>query len=131
MEGELITALQENNHKYPPIHPLDPILQNKSVDLNETASKCLKWLDNQLLHSVMYVSFGGGATLSQELALGLEMSAHKFLWALRPPNEFTYLTYLGAQKDDPLEYLPKGFLERTNDRGLVVPSWAPHHKLKC
>ncbi|XP_054779535.1 hydroquinone glucosyltransferase-like [Prosopis cineraria] len=129
LERKVITALQESNHKYPPIYPLGPILQSESASMNKPASQCLKWLDNQPPNSVLYVSFGSGGTLSQEqlneLALGLEMSNHKFLWATRAPNEFSSSAYLCAQKEDPLDYLPEGFHERTKDRGLVVPSWAP------
>ncbi|XP_039684614.1 hydroquinone glucosyltransferase [Medicago truncatula] len=33
--------------------------------------------------------------------------------------------YFVGAKDDPLEYLPNGFLERNKENGLVVPSWAP------
>ena len=127
LEQEATRALLESNNKHPPIYPLGPIL---STTKNESDSiMCLTWLDKQPRNSVLYVSFGSGGTLSHEqlheLALGLEMSGHKFLWTLRPPNEFAYSTYLCAQKDDPLEYLPKGFLERSKDQGLVVPSWAP------
>ncbi|XP_054782485.1 hydroquinone glucosyltransferase-like [Prosopis cineraria] len=129
LERKVITTLQESNHKYPPIYPLGPILQSESASLNESDSLCLKWLDNQPPNSVLYVSFGSGGTLSQEqlneLALGLEMSGHKFLWATRAPNRVASSAYLCAQKEDPLDYLPKGFHERTKDRGLVVPSWAP------
>ncbi|KAK7377978.1 hypothetical protein VNO80_03414 [Phaseolus coccineus] len=27
---------------------------------------------------------------------------------------------------DPLHFLPCGFLERTKEQGLIIPSWAPH-----
>jgi hydroquinone glucosyltransferase len=92
--------------------------------------KCLTWLDKQQPCSVLYVSFGSGGTLSQEqileLALGLELSNHKFLWALRAPSSSAYSAYLSAGNDvDPLQFLPSGFLERTKEKGMVVPSWAP------
>ncbi|XP_028794976.1 UDP-glycosyltransferase 72B1-like [Neltuma alba] len=129
LERKIITALQENKNKYPPIYPLGPILQSELASINETASKCLKWLDNQPPNSVLYVSFGSGGTLSHdqlnELALGLEMSGHKFLWAMRASNGFAYSAYLNEQKEDPFDYLPKGFLERIKDQGFVLPSWAP------
>ncbi|XP_028798860.1 UDP-glycosyltransferase 72B1-like [Neltuma alba] len=129
LERKIITSLQENKNKYPPIYPLGPILQSELASINETASKCLKWLDNQPPNSVLYVSFGSGGTLSHdqlnELALGLEMSGHKFLWAMRASNGFAYSAYLNEQKEDPFDYLPKGFLERIKDQGFVLPSWAP------
>lgn len=32
---------------------------------------------------------------------------------------------MGRYRDDPISYLPEGFVERTAEVGLVVPSWAP------
>ncbi|TKY68847.1 UDP-glycosyltransferase 72B1 [Spatholobus suberectus] len=80
--------------------------------------------------SVLYVSFGSGGTLSQEqiteLAYGLELSNHKFLWVVRAPSSLASDAYLSAQNDvDLLQFLPCGFLERTKEQGMVVPSWAP------
>ncbi|TKY68845.1 UDP-glycosyltransferase 72B1 [Spatholobus suberectus] len=80
--------------------------------------------------SVLYVSFGSGGTLSQEqiteLACGLELSNHKFLWVVRTPSSLANDAYLSAQNDvDPLQFLPCGFLERTKEQGMVIPSWAP------
>jgi len=88
-------------------------------------------LDKQPKRSVLYVSFGSGGTLSydqiQELALGLEMSEHRFLWVVRTPNDIAAeAAYLAEDsQNEPVEFLPKGFLERTKGRGLVVLSWAP------
>ncbi|TKY68956.1 Hydroquinone glucosyltransferase [Spatholobus suberectus] len=70
-----------------------------------------------------------GGTLSQvqiiELALGLELSNHKFLWVVRAPSSSASSAYLNAQNENPLEFFPYGFLERTKEQGLVIPSWAP------
>ena len=71
--------------------------------------------------------FSGG-TLSHEqlneLALGLEMSGQRFLWAVRSPHETalnaSFFSILSIK--DPFDFLPKGFLERTKGVGLVVPS---------
>jgi hydroquinone glucosyltransferase len=87
-------------------------------------------LDKQEPCSVLYVSFGSGGTLSREqiveLALGLELSNHKFLWVVRAPNSSADDAYLSAQDDvDPSQFLPSGFLERTKEQGMVIPSWAP------
>ncbi|TKY68856.1 Hydroquinone glucosyltransferase [Spatholobus suberectus] len=61
-----------------------------------------------------------------ELAFGLELSNHKFLWVVRAPNNTANAAYLGAQSDvDPLQSLPCGFLEGTKEQGIVIPSWAP------
>ena len=80
--------------------------------------------------SVLFFCLGSGGTLSyeqtNELALGLELSGHKFLWVLRSPNNKHDVAYLKDQTLDnnPLAFLPKGFVERTKGQGLVVPSWA-------
>ncbi|XP_042519036.1 hydroquinone glucosyltransferase-like [Macadamia integrifolia] len=127
MEAGAIKALKEGGDpSVPPIYPIGPLTQNGSGD-GADISGCLRWLNNQPTNSVLFVSFGSGGALSKEqlneLALGLELSEQRFLWVVKSPNT----TYLGAQstKEDPLSFLPKGFLERTKGRGLVVPSWAP------
>ncbi|KAK4270516.1 hypothetical protein QN277_023545 [Acacia crassicarpa] len=129
LEPEVTRALKESNNKCPPVYPLGPILQIGQTSKNESDSECLKWLDKQPRNSVLFVSFGSGGTLSleqlHELALGLEMSGHKFLWVVRAPSESSFSAYLSSKQEDPLDYLPKGFIERTKDQGLVVPSWAP------
>lgn len=88
-------------------------------------------MDNQPKDSVLFVSFGTGRTLSHnqlnELALGLESSGHKFLWVVRSPNDqSSNVAFFSVHsQDDPFVFLPKGFLEKTKDQGLVVSSWAP------
>ncbi|WVY91389.1 hypothetical protein V8G54_036903 [Vigna mungo] len=58
---------------------------------NVHGSYSLKWLDAQPHGSVILVCFGSGGTLSrdqmEELALGLEMSEHRFVWVVKSPNE--------------------------------------------
>ncbi|KAJ7950845.1 Glycosyltransferase [Quillaja saponaria] len=133
MEPDVIKALQEEDGGTgnPPIYPVGPIIQNGSSSVVD-GSECLKWLDNQPPKSVVYVSFGSGGTLSfdqvNELALGLELSGQRFLWAVRAPdNKSANAGYLSVQNEDPLNFLPLGFLERTKGKGqgLVVPNWAP------
>ncbi|KAJ4955855.1 hypothetical protein NE237_012638 [Protea cynaroides] len=128
MEASAIKAFKEGGDSIvPPIYPVGPLIQNGSRDGVDT-SGCLNWLNNQPVGSVLFVSFGSGGALSwdqlNELALGLELSEQRFLWVVKSPNT----TYLGAQtieEEDPLSFLPEGFLERTKGRALVVPSWAP------
>ncbi|XLR10005.1 hypothetical protein S83_037943 [Arachis hypogaea] len=140
LESEAIAAIQQqqqqqreandrNTDKVPPfVYPIGPIIQSEtSNDVNRL--ECLRWLDNQPPRSVLYISFGSGGTLPQEqlneIAFGLEMSGHKFLWVVRAPNEYGGGAYLNEQKEDPLHHLPSGFVDRTKGEGLVVPSWAP------
>ncbi|XLR69748.1 hypothetical protein S83_020420 [Arachis hypogaea] len=112
-------------------YAVGPITQKRSSSNDgDEELECLRWLDKQPHSSVLYVSFGSGGTLSQsainELALGLELSGQRFLWVLRAPSDSSSAAYLDNQKnEDPLKFLPSGFLERTKEKGLVLPSWAP------
>lgn len=131
MESRAIKALQQSN-KRPPIYLIKPIVQaNESGEKGASESKCLRWLDNQSCGLVLYVSFGTSGTLSHaqlgEMALGIEMSGHKFLWVIRRSNdEIPNAAYLGGQSQFyPLEVLPSRFMEKTKGQGLLVPSWAP------
>ncbi|CAL4960291.1 unnamed protein product [Urochloa decumbens] len=83
----------------------------------------LQWLDRQAPGSVVYAAFGSEAKLTsaqlQTIALGLEASGLPFLWAFRPP----------VDADDGKGWLPEGFVERVNGRGLVCCGWVPQAKL--
>ncbi|XP_021688608.2 flavonoid 3-O-glucosyltransferase [Hevea brasiliensis] len=78
---------------------------------------CLQWLDKQKQESVAYISFGSTVMPPphelEALAEALETSGFHFIWSIR---------------GNPEEKLPKGFLERTKDKGIVV-SWAPQLKI--
>ncbi|KAM3371444.1 hypothetical protein ACQJBY_018704 [Aegilops geniculata] len=114
---------------FPPVFPVGPSVRRP--DNYETTagafSPCLEWLDRQPAGSVVYVSFGSGGALSveqtAELAAGLEASGQGFLWVVRMPS--TDGGHCGAGGDDPLAWLPEGFLARTSGRGLAVAAWAP------
>ncbi|KAK2352514.1 hydroquinone glucosyltransferase [Trifolium repens] len=131
LEPEVIRALQENEkeNKKPCIYPVGPIIRNESNCEENISLMCLRWLENQQPSSVLYVCFGSGGTVSHEqlneLAFGLELSGKKFLWVVRVPSKVVNSAYFVGEKDDPLEYLPNGFLERTKENGLVVSTWAP------
>ncbi|XP_027336954.1 hydroquinone glucosyltransferase-like [Abrus precatorius] len=136
IEDGTVNVLQEQSEGSSkinaPVYLVGPIVQTgPSSESNE--SECVKWLEKQRPNSVLYVSFGSGGTLSQqqlnELALGLELSGQKFLWVLRAPSDSVNAAYLGVANDDPLQFLPDGFLERTEEQGLVVPSWAPQTQI--
>ncbi|KAF3964991.1 hypothetical protein ACB098_01G143500 [Castanea mollissima] len=130
LEPGAFKALNEVGEGKPPVYPVGPLVQSGS-DRGVDESECLRWLDKQPNGSVLYVSFGSGGTLSHEqvneLALGLEMSGQRFLWVVRSPHETAAnASFFSVQSiKSPFDFLPKGFLERTKDVGLVVPSWAP------
>lgn len=130
LEGGALRALQEEETGKPRVYPIGPLIQTRSTEPDVTG--CLRWLDEQPLGSVLFVSFGSGGTLSRkqltEVALGLEMSEQRFLWVVRTPSDkvanATYFTH-NSHKESPVDYLPEGFIERTAKRALLLPSWAP------
>ncbi|NP_001312532.1 hydroquinone glucosyltransferase-like [Nicotiana tabacum] len=134
LEGGPIKALQEEEPGKPPVYPVGPLIQMDSGSKVD-GSGCLTWLDEQPRGSVLYVSYGSGGTLSHEqlieVASGLEMSEQRFLWVIRCPNDtVANATYFNVQDStNPLDFLPKGFLERTKGLGLVVPNWAPQAQI--
>ncbi|EXC02932.1 Hydroquinone glucosyltransferase [Morus notabilis] len=126
LEPGALKALKEGFYNNPPVYPVGPVVQTGS----SSSDPCLSWLDKQPKGSVLFVSFGSGGTLSQdqmtELALGLEMSGARFFWVAKSPHEKTAARFFSVESnEDPFDYLPKGFLERTKDVGLVVSTWAP------
>ncbi|KAK9274605.1 hypothetical protein L1049_021854 [Liquidambar formosana] len=130
LEPGAFKALREEGSGMPAVYPVGPLIQAGSASEGD-GSGCLRWLDEQPRGSVIFVSFGSGGTLSHEqlneLAFGLEKSGQRFLWVVRSPHEkAANATYFSAQSiNDPFDFLPKGFLDRTKGLGLVVPSWAP------
>lgn len=77
----------------------------------------VRWLDEQPPRSVVYVALGSEAPVTaahvRELALGLERSGARFLWALRRPAGHS-----GA-------LLPDGLEARVAGRGVVHTGWVP------
>ncbi|KAL1223871.1 UDP-glycosyltransferase 72B1 [Cardamine amara subsp. amara] len=130
LEPNAIKASQEPDLDTPPVYPVGPLVNTGKDESNQfEESECLKWLDNQPLSSVLYVSFGSGGTLTSEqlneLALGLEKSDQRFLWVIRSPNKAADSSYFDSHsKTNPFTCLPQGFLKRIKDRGFVIPSWA-------
>ncbi|XP_055810231.1 UDP-glycosyltransferase 74B1-like [Solanum dulcamara] len=76
--------------------------------LNE---KCLNWLKTKPKQSVIYISFGSMVSLTskqmEEIAYALISSNMNFLWVVRETEKCK---------------LPKGFIESTKGKGLIV-SW--------
>ncbi|KAJ4960924.1 hypothetical protein NE237_020834 [Protea cynaroides] len=74
-------------------------------------NKCKKWLELKPAGSVVYVSFGSMVALTpkqmEEIAWGLRGSDLHFLWVV---------------KESERGKLPQGFIEATEEKGLVV-SW--------
>ncbi|XP_057836378.2 UDP-glycosyltransferase 72B1 [Cryptomeria japonica] len=121
LEEEAIKALSAEGN--PCIYTIGPLMFSDSEALDE--SRCLEWLDQQPLSSVLFVAFGSRAVLSKEqitdLAIGLESSGHRFLWVLRGHKSGDS----SSPETDISQLLPEGFEIRTRDRGLVLLNWAP------
>nr|BAP90368.1 UDP-glycose: glycosyltransferase UGT72AC1 [Fagopyrum esculentum] len=132
--GPIRALLQEKLPGPTAIYPIGPVIQSGSVKEVDRVEReeCLTWLDDQPDGSVLFISFGSGGTLSYdqhtELALGLEKCDYiRFIWVIRIPNCKSSNRPLLSPKCDhnPLEFLPRGFVERTKARGMVMNWWAP------
>ncbi|XP_023553807.1 scopoletin glucosyltransferase-like [Cucurbita pepo subsp. pepo] len=91
--------------------------KESAIDENE----CLKWLDSKKPNSVAYVCFGSMAKFSsdqlREIANGLEASGKDFIWVVRKVN--------GEEKEEDQNWLPEGFEQRMEGKGLIIRGWAP------
>ncbi|XP_010026163.2 UDP-glycosyltransferase 72E1 [Eucalyptus grandis] len=116
-----------------PVYPVGPLTRPIG---QSSKSEVMDWLDMQPTESVIYVSFGSGGTLSakqtSELAWGLELSQHKFIWVVRPPVDgdasANFFNVTNSHDGTP-SYLPNGFYTRIGKRGMVVPMWAPQNEI--
>ncbi|KAH1233413.1 hypothetical protein AAZX31_09G116900 [Glycine max] len=109
----------------PRVFCMGPLVSNGGGEHDNDDSGCMSWLDSQPSRTVVFLSFGSYGRFSKsqirEIALGLERSGQRFLWVMRNPYERSELILE--------ELLPKGFLERTKERGMVMKNWAPQVKI--
>ncbi|MCO5579759.1 hypothetical protein L7F22_033619 [Adiantum nelumboides] len=88
------------------------------VSLLEERTECIEWLNRQKKQSVLYISFGSLFFPSDEdlasIFNGIKDSKQPFLWVMRPKSS----------TGDLAELLPKGFMDDTKERGIII-SWAP------
>ncbi|KAL5053958.1 hypothetical protein RYX36_034640 [Vicia faba] len=84
-----------------------------SIDKHE----CLKWLHTKEINSVVYLCFGSTTNFLdsqlREIAIGLEASGNDFIWVVR------------RKKEEVEEWLPEGFEERMEGKGLIIRGWSP------
>ncbi|KAK4419230.1 UDP-glycosyltransferase 86A1 [Sesamum alatum] len=124
LEEEAISALQEKQ----PFYAIGPLFQGdfkkNSVPRSLLPeSNCEEWLNSRPAGSVLYISFGSLAKVTDknvilEIAGGILLSQVKFIWVLRP----------GMVDSDGGGILPEGFEDRTRDRGLIVP-WCSQNQV--
>lgn len=121
-------ALQQLQQQYKvpffpigPLHKMSPSSPQTSL-LPEDAG-CIAWLDAQAPKSVLYVSLGSLATMSDqvlaETAWGIANSGQPFLWAIRPSS---------VAGSEWTESLPREVREVVQERGLIV-KWAPQREV--
>ncbi|XP_073127986.1 UDP-glycosyltransferase 82A1 [Henckelia pumila] len=98
------------------VREIGPLIMQSSAMASfwEEDTSCLRWLDEQDMGSVVYVSFGSwvspiGEANIRSLALALESCQRPFVWVLGPAWR---------------EGLPEGYAERVATRGRIM-SWAP------
>ncbi|CAI8583209.1 unnamed protein product [Vicia faba] len=129
-------ALQSlyNDLDLPPVYPIGPVLDLDGPaqwDPNPVQyNYIMEWLDMQEPGSVVFLCFGSLGSLEvkqvEEIAIGLERTGVRFLWALRGPPK--------ARLEDPRDYasyenvLPDGFLKRMEGMGIVC-GWVPQAKV--
>ncbi|CAL4902143.1 unnamed protein product [Urochloa decumbens] len=118
--------------KMPPLYCVGPLVAGYSGEAKEEEHKCITWLDEQPEQSVVFLCYGGtGAGIHseeqlKEMAIGLEKSGHQFLWVVRAPAPDGPEKPFDPRANPDLDaLLPKGFLERTSGRCLVVKLWVP------
>ncbi|THG18571.1 hypothetical protein TEA_010851 [Camellia sinensis var. sinensis] len=99
-----------------------PLVQD-CVDDNDD-SGIIGWLEKKERRSTVFVCFGTEYFLSEdeieEIAYGLEISGVNFVWVVRFP--------MGANTSVE-KAMPRGFVERVGERGMVVEGWAPQVKI--
>ncbi|CAK9195400.1 unnamed protein product, partial [Sphagnum troendelagicum] len=117
----------------PTIFTIGPLLLTHNNKLEESKvdgidNDCLQFLNQQPRSSVLYICFGTVFVLPtqqlNELAMGLETSGVRFLWVIRIPKGED-----GNLAPEIATLIPKGFMERTKDKGLVYTSWAPQAQI--
>ncbi|GLJ36111.1 hypothetical protein SUGI_0724470 [Cryptomeria japonica] len=116
LEAEYVRYLEESTGK--PVWCIASLRKPQQGIDNE--SECIHWLDTQKENSVIYVSFGSQAFLSEDqtkaLARGIAASNQPFIWTIKDP--------VGGRVNS-CDFLPEGFIEATRDRGKVIHGWVP------
>ncbi|XP_026398720.1 7-deoxyloganetic acid glucosyltransferase-like [Papaver somniferum] len=99
-----------------------PVSSNASLYAEDRS--CMTWLDKQPEKSVVYVSFGSVAMVSQEqwfeIWYGLVNCSYRFLWVRRPESLLL--------EDGEENRIQAELIEATKERGYTV-DWAPQEEV--
>ncbi|ESQ52326.1 hypothetical protein EUTSA_v10017663mg [Eutrema salsugineum] len=112
LEPGSLSALQAKQ----PVYAIGPVFSTQAVVPTSlwAESDCTEWLKGRPAGSVLYASFGSYAHIGKneivEIAHGLLLSGLSFIWVLRPDIVGT----------DVPDYLPVGFVDQAQGRGLLV-----------
>ncbi|XP_075521661.1 mogroside IIIx synthase-like [Primulina tabacum] len=102
--------------------PVGPLIAQSNN--GENGEEIVEWLSKKPRFSTVLISFGSENYFSkdqmQEIAKGLEFCNVNFIWVVRSPVGETININ---------ELMPKGFLDRVKERGIIVKEWAPQAKL--
>nr|UYV30540.1 UDP-glucose:flavonoid 3-O-glucosyltransferase [Begonia x semperflorens-cultorum] len=120
--------------KIPPVYPVGPILNlanQSSGGSHQSSDTIMTWLEAQPPSSVLFLGFGSVGSFDEdqtaEIALALERSGVRFVWALRePPPKGKF----GIPRDysNVDRILPDGFLNRTASIGRIA-GWVPQKEI--
>ncbi|OVA19024.1 UDP-glucuronosyl/UDP-glucosyltransferase [Macleaya cordata] len=95
---------------------MDKVQRGKKAPIDE--HYVLNWLDTKEPKSVIYICFGSMSRVGRaqllEIAMGLEDSGFSFVWVVR--------TLKNKEEE---RFLPEGFEERMEGKGLIIREWAP------
>ncbi|XP_065869965.1 probable UDP-glucosyl transferase 73B6 [Euphorbia lathyris] len=84
-------------------------------------NEILEWLDSKKANSVVYICFGSMTSFTNEqlleIAHGIEESGQIFIWVVKKSEK--------KDEEDDEEWLPRGFEERMEGKGLLIRGWAP------
>ncbi|KAM4080146.1 hypothetical protein ACB094_09G169700 [Castanea mollissima] len=111
IEGAYMDLMEkiEGDKKHWAIGPFNPV---RNIGSNKR-HKCLEWLDKESPNSGIYQI--------KELAIGLEKSEQKFIWALRDADKGDVFINGELRKAE----IPKGFEERVKGRGWYITMGVP------
>ncbi|KAK4739978.1 hypothetical protein R3W88_003675 [Solanum pinnatisectum] len=91
----------------------------RGQDSSLCEQKCLDWLNTKEPKSVIYICFGSMSIFSSdqllEIATALEASDQQFIWVVRQ----------NTTNEEQDKWMPEGFEEKLNGRGLIIKGWAP------